>query len=43
MESLGKVRSLIVDKQPEPDIAGKQIGETTDPRDEGVSVAKSKL
>lgn len=43
IESLSKVSSLIVDKQPPPDIAGKKIGEKTDPRDDGVSVAKSKL
>ena len=43
IESLSKVSSLIVDKQPPADIAGKKIGEKTDPRDDGVSVAKSKL
>lgn len=34
---------MVVDKQPPPDIAGKAIGEKKDPRDEGVSIAKSKL
>lgn len=43
LETLGSVQKLIVDKQPEPDIVGKQLGDTKDPRDEGVSVAKSKL
>lgn len=43
IDSLSKVSSLIVDKQPPPDIVGKKIGEKTDPRDDGVSVAKSKL
>ena len=43
IDSLSKVQSLIVDEQPPPDIAGKKIGESTDPRDEGISVAKSKL
>jgi hypothetical protein len=43
IDSLSKVSSLIVDKQPPPDISGKKIGEKTDPRDDGTSVAKSKL
>ena len=43
IDSLSQVQSLIVDKQPTPDIAGKKIGETADPRDDGTSVAKSKL
>lgn len=43
IDTLSKASSLIVDKQPPPDIAGKKIGETTDPRDDGTSVAKSKL
>lgn len=43
IETLSKVSSMIVDKQPEPDIVGKQVGDKSDPRDQGVSVAKSKL
>ena len=43
LDTLGQIQSLIVDKQPPPDISGKRVGENSDPRDEGVSVAKSKL
>lgn len=35
IETLSKANSLIVDQQPEPDISGKPIGDTTsDPRSE---------
>ena len=40
LETLGKVSSLIVDKQPPPDIAGKKIGEKTDPRDDGKALRR---
>ena len=43
IDTLSKVKDLVVDKQPPADIAGKKIGESTDPRDQGTSVAKSKL
>ena len=43
MDTIGQIQNLIVDKQPPPDIAGKKIGETSDPRSDGASVAKSKL
>ena len=43
LEVMSKVQSLIVDEQPKPDIRGKAIDEKSDPRDEGVSVAKAKL
>lgn len=43
LEVLSQMRNLVVDEQPKPDIVGKAIGEKTDPRDDGVSIAKSKL
>ena len=43
IDTLSKASSLIVDKQPPADIAGKKIGEKSDPRDDGTSIAKSKL
>ncbi|KAK3698641.1 hypothetical protein LTR37_016869 [Vermiconidia calcicola] len=43
IDTLSKASSLIVDEQPPADIAGKKIGEKSDPRDEGTSIAKSKL
>ena len=43
LEVLSHMRNLVVDEQPKPDIVGKAIGERKDPRDDGVSIAKSKL
>ena len=43
LDTLKTVNNLIVDQQPEPDVVGKQIGETSDPRKDGASVAKAKL
>lgn len=43
IETLSKVQNLVVDEQPPPDISGKKVGEKSDPRDDGISVAKSKL
>lgn len=43
LDVLSKVQSLVVDEQPPADIAGKRLDEKQDPRDDGVSVAKSKL
>jgi hypothetical protein len=41
LDTLSKTQSLIVDKQPPPDIVGKKIGDNTDPRDAGPTVTKS--
>ena len=43
LDTLNSVQKLVVDKQPPPDISGKRIGETSDPRDQGTSVAKARL
>lgn len=42
-DTLSQISKLIVDKQPPPDIAGKRLGDKSDPRDAGVSVAKARL
>ncbi|KAF2483323.1 2-nitropropane dioxygenase [Neohortaea acidophila] len=42
-DTLSQISKLIVDKQPPPDIAGKRLGDKSDPRDDGVSVAKARL
>ena len=44
IESMSKTRALIVDKQPEPEIAGKPIGDTTsDPRTDTKTKAEAEL
>lgn len=44
IESLNKSRALVVDRQPEPDIAGKPLGDiTSDPRTDSKTPAEAEL
>ena len=44
IESMAKTRSLIVEKQPPPDIVGKPIGDTTtDPRTDTKTKVEAEL